>query len=171
MNKAQGKRPQNVDFIDLTRPTRTSAFQPGKGAKKLVIKNLRSVSRTSELEQFYQNIWGDLEDALRSTFTKQQPRKPLDTLYKNVESLCQYLRRNRDEKKLYDFLRQKCEHYLNEDMVESLRTGGSASNVDILRSVHKAWVTWGQQSVGTLNYRYGLNAKNRRPLLGPYSGF
>lgn len=152
MSKAQGKRPQNVDFIDLTQPSRVSAFQPGKGAKKLVIKNFRSVSRASELEQFYQKTWEDLEAALQSIFAKQQPKKPLDTLYKGVESLCQYLRKTGEESKLYDFLRQRCENYLNEDMAKSIKAGAGASNVDVLSSVHKSWVVWGQQLVSTTVY-------------------
>jgi cullin-4 len=148
MSKVQGKRPQNVDFVDLTRPSGTTAFQPGKGAKKLVIKNFRSVSRTNELVQFYDKIWEDLEAALQAIFARQQPRKPLDTLYKGVESLCQYLRKNNSEKKLSEFLRQRCEDYLNGDMAKSIKGGAGASNVEVLRSVQKYWVIWGQQLVG-----------------------
>ncbi|KAK6067649.1 ubiquitin ligase subunit [Seiridium cupressi] len=166
MSKVQGKRPQNAAFIDLTKPSGTTAFQPGKGAKKLVIKNFQSVSRTNELEQFYQKIWEDLEAALESIFAKQQPRKPLDTLYKGVESLCQYHRKNNSEKKLYDFLRQRCEDYLNGEMAKSIKTGTGASNVEVLRSVHKHWVIWGQQLVSIrsifsfLDRSFLLNSKD-----------
>jgi cullin 4 len=153
MSKLPGKRPQNVDFVDLTRPTGTTAFHPGKGARKLVIKNFRTVSRTNELEQFYQKIWDDLEAALQSVFAKQQPRKPLDTLYKGVESLCQSLRKNNKERKLYDFLLVRCDKYLNGEMTASIKAAAGTSNVDVLRSVHKYWVIWGQQLVSSLHYR------------------
>ncbi|KAH6654411.1 Cullin [Truncatella angustata] len=145
MSKVQGKQPQNAPLIDLTKPRGSTAFQPGKGAKKLVIKNLRTVSRTNSLEQFYQKIWEDLESALQSIFARQQPRQPFDTLYKNIESLCQYLRKTREEKKLSDFLWKRCEDYLNEDMAKSIKAGAGASSIDLLRSAHKHWVIWQHQ--------------------------
>lgn len=151
MSKVQGKRPLNADFIDLTKPRGTSAFQPNQGAKKLVIKNLRTVSRTNELEQYYAKVWEDLDAALQSVFARQQPRKPLDTLYKGVESLCQHLRKkNIDNKghneiKLYEFLRQRCENYLNGEVAKSINGGAGANSIEVLRSVLKYWAIWCQQ--------------------------
>lgn len=145
MSKTIGKRPA-ADFIDLTKPQGTTAFQPNRGAKKLVIKNFRNVSRTNELEQFYTKVWEDLDAALQSVFARQQPRKPLDTLYKGVESLCRHLRKNNNESKIYEFLRQRCEAYLNGDMAKSIHNAGAGANsVEVLRSVHKYWVIWCQQ--------------------------
>lgn len=149
MSKVTGKRPA-ADFIDLTKPQGTTAFQPNRGAKKLVIKNFRNVSRTNELEQFYTKVWEDLDAALQSVFARQQPRKPLDTLYKGVESLCRHLRKNNNESKIYEFLRQRCEAYLNGDMAKSIHNAGAGANsVEVLRSVHKYWVIWCQQLVSS----------------------
>lgn len=157
MSKVQGKRPLNADFIDLTKPRGSSAFQPNQGAKKLVIKNLRTVSRTNELEQYYAKVWEDLDAALQSVFARQQPRKPLDTLYKGVESLCQHLRKkNIDNKghneiKLYEFLRQRCENYLNGEVAKSINGGAGANSIEVLRSVLKYWAIWCQQLVSPTN--------------------
>jgi cullin 4 len=138
MSKAQGKRPE---LVDLTKPR--SAFQPHSGAKKLVIKNLRTTSRAADLEQYYARTLEELDDALGAIFARRQPKQPFERLYRGVEDTC----RNGRSRQLYERLHQRCEKYLNSDLLQSIRSEAGSSNVDMLRSVHKHWVIWDTQSV------------------------
>lgn len=74
MNKTMGFSRPGV--VDLTRP---SNFQPHTGAKRLVIKNLR-ISSPSDGEQYFQKTWDELDGALASVFSNQQPVTPLEVL-------------------------------------------------------------------------------------------
>ncbi|KAI0128474.1 ubiquitin ligase subunit CulD [Xylariales sp. AK1849] len=162
MSKIQGKRPEIVDLVDLTKPPTRSPFSPQNGAKKLVIKNLRTASRANDLEQFYQKTKDDLDAALKAIFARQQPNQPLERLYRGVEDIC----RRGDSKELSEFLRQRCEAYLNGDMAKSIKAEAGSTNIDVLRSVHKHWVIWGQQSAiirSTFSYldrSFLLNSKD-----------
>lgn len=62
--------------IDLTRP---SNFQPHTGAKRLVIKNLRTTS-PHEREEYFKKTWHELDDALTLVFSNKQPVSPLEVL-------------------------------------------------------------------------------------------
>jgi cullin-4 len=142
MSKVQGKRPE---VVDLTKSRSRSTFQPQHGAKKLVIKNLRTTSRENDLqlEQYYQKTWDDLDGALKAIFARKQPNHPFERLYRGVEDIC----RRGDSKKLCDFLRQRCEAYLNGDLRNAMRAEAGSTNIEITRNVHKYWVIWNQQSV------------------------
>jgi len=61
MNKGKGIIPR-PGFVDLTRQ---SQFQPHAGAKRLVIKNLRT-SNGKAADEYYDKVWGELDDALTS---------------------------------------------------------------------------------------------------------
>ena len=136
--KVQGKRPE---IIDLTK--RASAFQPHTGAKKFVIKNLRTTSRAQDVEDYYRRTWAELDTALTAIFSSSQPRQPLERLYRGVEDLC----RSGQAEKVYDMLRQRCEDHLHGEVLQKIKADGGNSNVDMLRSVYKHWKTWNAQSV------------------------
>lgn len=136
--KVQGKRPE---IIDLTK--RASAFQPHTGAKKFVIKNLRTTSRAQDVEDYYRRTWAELDTALTAIFSSSQPRQPLERLYRGVEDLC----RSGQAEKVYDMLRQRCEDHLHGEVLQKIKADGGNSNVDMLRSVYKHWKTWNTQSV------------------------
>ncbi|KAK8114811.1 Cullin family protein [Apiospora kogelbergensis] len=139
MSKLLGKRPE---IVDLTKPR--SALRPQDGVRKLVIKNLRTVSRANDLEEYYRKTWGELDAAVRAVFAQRQPQQPYAKLYRGVEDICRY--GNDEAQKLYEFLRGHCENYLNGPLAESIRAGAGSSNVEALRSVHKHWVIWNHQS-------------------------
>lgn len=134
MSKVLGKRPD---------PEPRSAFRPQEGVKRLVIKNLRTASRANDLEQYYTKTWNELDAAIAAIFAQQPPRQPLERLYRGVEDIC----RHGKSKELYALLRQHCETYLNQDMFRSIKTHMGGSAVEALRSVHRHWVAWNQQSV------------------------
>ncbi|KAI0481183.1 cullin-4A [Xylariaceae sp. FL0804] len=157
--RALGKQPA---VVDLTAPRPTS-FQPHRGAKKLVIKNLRTASRAQDLERYYEEARRDLEDALQAIFDRQQPRQPLERLYRGVEDIC----RRGDARGLNSMLREKCESYLNGPLYQAIIAGAaSPSNIDMLRSLHKHWTIWNLQSTtirsvfSYLDRSYLLNHKD-----------
>ncbi|GAP89236.2 putative ubiquitin ligase subunit [Rosellinia necatrix] len=137
MSKALGKRPA-VD--SLPKPAR-SAFEPNKGAKRLEVK-LLGTSRPDNLERYYDKRRNELVDALAAIFKQQQPRQPLETLYRGVEDIC----RHGAARELSDILRAQCEAYLNGPLQQSIMADGGSSNVDMLRAVHRRWVIWNAQS-------------------------
>ncbi|KAI1823052.1 cullin-4A [Xylaria intraflava] len=158
MSKALGKRPA---VVDLTKPARP-AFEPNMGAKKLIVSNLRTISRPHELEKYYERRRNELVDALAAIFKMQSPPQPLETLYRAVEDIC----RHGDAQQLFDVLRARCEAYLNGPLYQSIMTDGGSSNIDMLKSVHGHWVIWNTQATtirsvfSFLDRSYLLNNKD-----------
>ncbi|KAJ2994745.1 hypothetical protein NUW58_g1474 [Xylaria curta] len=138
MSTVLGKRPATVK---LTKPSRSS-FEPNKGAKKLVVSRLRAPSRRDDFELYYDKRRSELAEALVAIFRQQQPRQPLETLYRAVEEIC----RHGAARELFDTLRAQCESHLNSSLQHSIMADGGSSNLDMLRSVHKHWVIWNLQS-------------------------
>jgi len=62
MNK--GKSVIRPGVVDLTRGP--SNFQPHSGAKRLVIKNLRTSSSLKDVDKYYEDTWNGLDAALTS---------------------------------------------------------------------------------------------------------
>lgn len=124
--------------VDLT----TSNFQPTTGAKKLVIKNLRTKSR-QDLGEYYQRTWDDLDDTLTSIFSGCTPRSPLEVLCRGVEATC----RRGDAEKLAKHLRDRCKAYLEKTLLPKIESEAGSSNVEALSTVHKYWTVWNRQAV------------------------
>ncbi|KAI0408707.1 ubiquitin ligase subunit CulD [Xylaria palmicola] len=157
MSKTLGKRPATTN---QTQPPR-SAFEPNKGAKKLVITGLRAGSRDDNIERYYTKKRSELADALVAIFAQQQPRQPLEILYRGVEDIC----RHGAARELVEALRAQCEAHVNGPLLQSIMADGGQSNVDMLRAVHKHWVVWNDQSTtirsvfSYLNRSFLLNNK------------
>lgn len=132
-----GSRPK---VIDLTRPP--SNFQPHAGAKRLVIKNLRTTS-TKSVDEYYDRTWSELDAALTSIFNKCPPSTPLKVLYHGVEATC---RRGQAEK-LFMHLKDRCKGYLEKQLLPEVERQTGTSNIDALRAVQRFWVVWNEQSV------------------------
>lgn len=138
MGKAIGS--SRASAIDLTKGP--SNFQPHTGAKRLVIKNLRTTSN-KDSEKYYESIWRDLDNALTSIFKREQPTAPLEVLCRAVESTC---RRERAED-LFKHLRDRCETFLNTQLLPIIVSQAGSKNVDALRTTYKHWTIWNGQSV------------------------
>jgi cullin-4 len=132
-----GARPKT---IDLTRPP--SNFQPHAGAKRLVIKNLKTTS-TKSVDEYYDRTWSELDAALTSVFNKVPPTTPLGVLCRGVEAIC---RRGQAEK-LFSHLKDRCKGYLEKQLLPELEKQSGTSNVDALRAVQRFWTVWNEQSV------------------------
>lgn len=138
--KARGKLPEVVDLTE-----KPSAFQPHAGAKKLVIKNLRSPGggRDAQIEQYYARTERDLDEGLGAVFAGRKPAVPLERLYRGVEDVC----RKGNAEKVYRMLMKRVERHLQTVVLPRIGKAGDASEVDLLRSVLGEWKTWNSQTV------------------------
>ena len=139
MSRTVGLRTPRA-FVDLTRAP--SNFQPHAGAKKLVIKNLRTTSR-ADLEEYYEKTWREVDDALTAVFKREDPRVPLEVLCRGVEATC----RHGKAQKLFDHLKERCKTYLEKRLLPEVEKEGTGTNVDALRAVWRFWSLWNEQSV------------------------
>ncbi len=137
--KVQSKRPQVVGLASSP-----SAFQPHVGAKRLVIKNLRSAHRAAEVEVYYDRTWADIDAAFSSVFAGRLPRQPLERLHRGAEDIC----RNNQAERLFQMLKAKCENHLFCDVFGRITADArGASDIDVLRIVHEQWLTWSKQTL------------------------
>jgi cullin-4 len=125
--------------IDLTRP---SNFQPNTGAKRLVIKNLRTSSR-KDIDTYYDRTWDELDAALTSVFSRTPPTSPLEVLCRGVEAIC---RRGQPDK-LFTHLKDRCKASLEKQLLPTIENEAGPNEVGTLRTVHKFWTIWNEQSV------------------------
>lgn len=167
--KAQGKRP--VETIDLTgsntkskgplapagyksngsltltmQNKRPGAFQPHAGAKKLVIKNLRTSApaQSASVGQYYEQTWKSLGEALSDVFAGRQPSQPYERLYRGVEDLC----RHGEGERLGQWLHDKCQTYMEKEALPQIHrdaAGHGEDNVAMLRVVLDHWKRWSKQ--------------------------
>ncbi|KAK3938500.1 putative ubiquitin ligase [Diplogelasinospora grovesii] len=158
--KVQGKRPEVIDLTthDLAmhnsgfggsrRQLATSTLQPHKGAKKLVIKNLRAPT-TARVDQYYERIWQELDAALTAIFSGHSTQQPWELLYRGVEDICR--RGETASADLAERLRSRCEAHLTGDQVLGRIRAGSTSATGpggdgtVLRSVLGQWKRWSEQ--------------------------
>ncbi len=138
MSKSIGKGARSK-VIDLTKPPN---FQPHTGAKRLVIKNLRTTSR-KDVDEYYDRTWDELDNALACVFSRKEPGSPLEVLCRGVEMTC---RRGRAEV-LFINLKEKCKLYIEKTLLPDIEKQCGSSPVDALRTVHKRWTVWNEQSV------------------------
>ncbi|KAI9745680.1 MAG: hypothetical protein M1818_001214 [Claussenomyces sp. TS43310] len=124
------------DVVDSMR--RDSRFQPHAGAKKLMIKNLRKEPRT-DVKVYYETISLQLDEALGAIFLRQQPRQPLERLYRDVEDLC----RKGEAESLYEHLRRNCQAHLERKTLQVIQNNlGGKDSIEVLRGVHDCWQMW-----------------------------
>ncbi|KJZ72870.1 hypothetical protein HIM_07814 [Hirsutella minnesotensis 3608] len=137
--RARGKLPETIDLTQ-----RPSAFQPYSGAKRLVIKNLRSLStRDDQVEEYYARTETELDDALSAVFASGRPAVPLERLYRGVEDVC----RRGNAQKVYKMLTDRVEAHLRTGVLPRINRSAGNSSIDFLRSVLSEWKTWNAQAV------------------------
>ena len=124
----------------IVRPTN---FTPHTGAKRLVVKNLRKTPRSSQ-DQYFDQVWEQLEAALNAIFNHQKASHSLEELYRGVENLC----RQDKAPEIYRRLCERCKQYVSGKLKEPLLARARvAADVDALRAVVGAWSTWKAQLV------------------------
>lgn len=139
--RARGKLPETA-----ADPSRPSAFQPYNGAKKLVIKNLRtssSAARNAVAEEYYTRTHKELEAALGDVWAGDKPVVPLEKLYRGVEDLC----RKGDAEKIYEMLRRRMEAHVNKVILRRVERNGRNSELKTAESLLSEWHAWNSQMV------------------------
>ncbi|KAI9827754.1 MAG: hypothetical protein M1832_004243 [Thelocarpon impressellum] len=119
-----------------------STFQPRTGAKRLVIKNLRTTPRVSAAE-YLDRVWAQLDEALTAIFDGSKVPHSLEELYRGVENVC----RQDGAAELFVRMRARCQRHVEHSITAPLLETATAGrgNVDMLRRVHAAWMVWNAQ--------------------------
>jgi hypothetical protein len=118
--------------------SRQSNFTPHTGAKRLVVKNLRTGSRLNQ-DSYFDKVWSQLDAALSAVFSGGKPEISLEELYKGAENVCRQGRAVVLTQRLQDRCRAHVSGSLRDDLLAKAADG---SNVDTLRAVIDAWSTW-----------------------------
>jgi hypothetical protein len=122
---------------------RPSNFAPHQGAKKLVVKNLRTTPK-GNAEQYMNKVWGQLDEALTEIFNDEQPTQSLEELYKGTENLC----RQGKAPEIYKRLVGRCKAHVSTTLKNKLLEKAAVGKpVDTLRAVVEAWSVWNRQLV------------------------
>jgi hypothetical protein len=117
---------------------RQNNFSPHAGAKKLVVKNLRTGPRMNQ-EPYFDKTWAQLNAALSAIFDGQKPEISLEELYKGAENICRQERAALLAKKV----QERCKDYVAGKLRDNLVTrAGGGTDVDTLRAVIEAWSVW-----------------------------
>ena len=138
-------------IIDLTSPPnvspakkkkgsviRPSTFGSHTGSKKLVVRNLKTISRPDP-DEYFNRVWGQLDAALTAIFAGNELPFSMEELYKGVE----FTSRQDRGPMLFSKLQAKCESGILtafEDPV--LQKVGSSNDIDTLDTVVLAWSQW-----------------------------
>lgn len=125
--------------------TPNSNFTPHTGAKKIVVKNLRTGPRLNQ-DSYFEKVWAQLDAALTAIFDGGKPEVSLEELYKGAENVCRQGRAAVLAKKLQDRCR---EHVSGRVRAALLARASDGTNMDTLRAVVDAWTTWVARLVGT----------------------
>ncbi|EED22944.1 nuclear pore complex subunit Nup192, putative [Talaromyces stipitatus ATCC 10500] len=123
--------------------SRPSNFTPHTGAKRLVVKNLRSGPRLNQ-DEYFDDIWTRLSATLDTIFDGGKPAASLEELYKGAENVCRQGRAESLAKKL----QERCKTYIVDNLRQNLvDKTKNASNIDTLRAVVDAWAVWNTKLV------------------------
>ena len=149
------------NVIDLTSsPTKSSSGSPlsrkptngvrlvngalTNGSKNLIIKNKKQTT-SHDPEQYFEEIWGQLSDAVDVIFSRDETPFSMEQLYRGVENLC----RQGKPALLFSKLQTKCGDRLENEVLKPLvASSTSKSGVQLLRDTTEAWTTWRRQMVG-----------------------
>ena len=138
---ANGSTPNSAK--SYASPMKQAGFAPHAGAKKLVVKNIRTTPRVQPSE-YYEKVWGQLDIALTEIFLEGRPRSSLEELYKGAENVC----RQGKAPELYQKLQAKCQAHVVDKLLGGLTSAAKTSpNIALLSNVVGAWSSWKKQLV------------------------
>ena len=124
-------------------------FTPQTGAKRLVVKNLRSGPKLNQ-DAYFEKVWTQLQSALETIFDHGKPATSLEELYKGAEKVWRQGRAERLAKKL----QERCNEYVSTGLRSPLVAGlEEQTNVQTLRAVINAWATWSSKLVSSHSLR------------------
>jgi len=171
-----------IPTVDLTSPSSTPpkrtevlsvrpAFNPHTGAKKLVVKNLRTKER-ADPKKYFEQTWEQLLIALEAIFKSGEEVKSingslgssLEELYRGVENLC----RQGFSEELCRRLEAKCNNHVEKRLKDSLESFLGRPNVEVLAKVLETWDLWKSQLVSLCRNEFSyLRTTNINALMLP----
>lgn len=119
-----------------------SGLNPANGAKKLVVKNLKTNTQWDS-KAYLEKVWGQLDVALAHIFKDAQDGFSKEDLYRSVENVC----RQGGASTLYSRLESRCRQHVERDMRDLLVQNAGQENVQVLSAVLKEWARWKEQMV------------------------
>jgi cullin-4 len=126
----------------IARSKAPANFNTHLGAKKIIVKNLRTTPR-SDPKQYFNQTWEKLDKSLDAIFGDTKISYSLEELYRGVENIC----RQGYAAELCERLEEKAETYAS-GTVKAQKLGNlQKSNVDMLEAVVDAWAVWNRQMV------------------------
>lgn len=124
------------------------------GAKKLIVKNLRTTS-SSDPSNYCTKTILQLDAALTAIFTGERPALSNEELYRGVENVCKLGKADELSRKLT----QRCKEHVSVDLSKPLLARANNGCQDVLRAVTVAWTGWVKQLV-----RFFLRHSNNNPI-------
>lgn len=133
-----GSAPLKSQAANATATVDQNKFSPNVGARKLVVKNLRTGPRVSH-QPYFDKIWSQLGAALSDILHGRKLEISLEELYKGAENICRQSR----APMLAEKVQESCKDYVAGKLRMNLVTrSGGGTNVDTLRAVVEAWSSW-----------------------------
>ncbi|KAF2158531.1 hypothetical protein M409DRAFT_30968 [Zasmidium cellare ATCC 36951] len=117
-----------------------SGISPHTGAKKLVVKNLKT-NTSWDSKAYLEKIWGQLDEALALIFKDGQQGFSKEDLYRGVENVC----RQGGASTLFSRLESRCKSHVERDMREPLVEKAGQEDVTVLKAVLAEWARWKKQ--------------------------
>ncbi|KXT04798.1 hypothetical protein AC578_9680 [Pseudocercospora eumusae] len=138
----------NHNVVDLTnasspsprRSIKSSGINPHTGAKKLVVKNLKTNSGWDS-KAYLEKIWGQLDEALARIFKDELNGFTKEDLYRGAENVC----RQGGASTLFSRLDKRCTEHVERDIRDKLLETASSDNITVLKAVLAEWARWLQQ--------------------------
>ena len=146
MSKSMAVGTQSRPFDSTSHRT---AFEPHRGAKKLVIKNLKISS--PDVTKYYADTWRDLETAVGLILNGERTQTPLEKLCKGVEMTC----RKGKADELFERFRDLCKAHMEKHILPAIQSSIGTGSVDALRIVHDYWIIWHKRTVSNAIYMGG----------------
>jgi cullin-4 len=126
----------------LSRPQARGGVNAATGAKKLVVKNLKTNTQWDS-KAYLEKIWGQLDAALALIFKDVHDGFSKEDLYRGVENVC----RQGGASTLYTRLDNRCRQHVELDMRDMLVQRAGTAHVDVLSAVMAEWARWKAQMV------------------------
>ena len=115
-------------------------LNPHTGAKKLVVKNLKT-NTSWDSKAYLEKIWGQVDEALAIIFKDGHDGFSKEDLYRGVENVC----RQGGASTMYSRLESRCRTHVERDMRDRLLEKSDLENTSILRAVLAEWNRWAEQ--------------------------
>ena len=137
--RSKGKMPERA--LDLTKPP---VLQPHSGAKRLVIKNLKTSTGSNQAaEEYYARAHKELAEGVDAVLEGREQDVTLERLYHGVENICR--RGNQDV--IYGMLKSKMEGHVNSVILPKIEKNGQGQQIDTARAAFAEWQLWNTKAV------------------------